>query len=203
MTTSAEKVRENRLRRMAERQGFALRKSRRRDPHALDYGTYYLVDPDTGLLDQRWEWRWGMDVDSIEEILESGDAEAALATMASNREKAFLTAPGVIGEYMRERSNWRASKAEEYPEDPRNLQAADGLEKLADYVESLPLTDERIVSLAGCIMDGIFMPGPEASQAISRFRFNQGEVAGDCEAFVSRLAEDAPQEWFREYVANS
>lgn len=38
------KIRENRLRRMADRQGYALRKSRRRDPRALDYGTYMLVD---------------------------------------------------------------------------------------------------------------------------------------------------------------
>ena len=42
--TQAEKVYENRLRRMAERQGLALRKSRRRDPLALDYGAYWLVD---------------------------------------------------------------------------------------------------------------------------------------------------------------
>jgi hypothetical protein len=40
-----EKVRENRMRRMAERQGLELRKSRRRDPRALDYGTYALVNP--------------------------------------------------------------------------------------------------------------------------------------------------------------
>jgi hypothetical protein len=39
-----EKVRENRLRRMAERQGLALKKSRRRDPRAIDYGMYMLVD---------------------------------------------------------------------------------------------------------------------------------------------------------------
>ena len=39
-----EKVRENRLRRMAERQGLELRKSRRRDPRAIDYGTYMLVN---------------------------------------------------------------------------------------------------------------------------------------------------------------
>ena len=42
------KVRENLLRRMAERQGFRLEKSRRRDPRARGYGTYQLVDPDTG-----------------------------------------------------------------------------------------------------------------------------------------------------------
>jgi hypothetical protein len=39
-----EKVRENRLRRAAARQGLILRKSRRRDPRALDYGNYWLVD---------------------------------------------------------------------------------------------------------------------------------------------------------------
>ncbi len=44
MTSSTpEKVRENRLRRMAERQGLKLHKSRRRDPRAIDYGTYHLT----------------------------------------------------------------------------------------------------------------------------------------------------------------
>lgn len=47
---TAEKVRENRLRRMAQRQGMALRKSRRRDPRALDYGLYWLVDADRNLI---------------------------------------------------------------------------------------------------------------------------------------------------------
>lgn len=37
------KVRENRLRRMAKRQGLELVKSRRRDPRALDFGAYQLV----------------------------------------------------------------------------------------------------------------------------------------------------------------
>ena len=43
-----EKVRENRLRRKAERQGLKLIKSRRRDEDALDFGLYTLIDPDTG-----------------------------------------------------------------------------------------------------------------------------------------------------------
>jgi hypothetical protein len=38
-----EKVRENRLRRKAERQGLKLVKSRRRDPLALDYQLYALI----------------------------------------------------------------------------------------------------------------------------------------------------------------
>jgi len=36
------RVRENRLRRMAARQGYKLHKSRRRDPLARDYMTYRL-----------------------------------------------------------------------------------------------------------------------------------------------------------------
>jgi hypothetical protein len=43
----AEKVRENRLRRAAARQGLRLEKSRRRDPRALGYGTYQLVNERT------------------------------------------------------------------------------------------------------------------------------------------------------------
>lgn len=37
-----DKVRENRLRRMAQRQGRELTKSRRRDPLAQDYGSWTL-----------------------------------------------------------------------------------------------------------------------------------------------------------------
>jgi hypothetical protein len=42
-----EKVREDRLRRMAARQGLRLVRNPRRDPRATDYGTYMLVGPDT------------------------------------------------------------------------------------------------------------------------------------------------------------
>ena len=45
---NGEKVRENRLRKAAERQGYRLMKSRARDPHALGFGLYALVDPSHG-----------------------------------------------------------------------------------------------------------------------------------------------------------
>lgn len=48
-TDQAAKVRENLLRRMAERQGLMLRKSLRRDPLALGYGRYYVTS--------RADWR--------------------------------------------------------------------------------------------------------------------------------------------------
>ena len=44
MMTNDEKVKVNRMRRMAERQGLTLRKKRRLDPYAPDYGTFTLVD---------------------------------------------------------------------------------------------------------------------------------------------------------------
>jgi hypothetical protein len=40
---TAEKVRENRLRRVAGRRGLRLEKSRRRDPQAMDYGLFWIV----------------------------------------------------------------------------------------------------------------------------------------------------------------
>jgi len=43
-----DKVRENRVRRRAARLGLRLMKSRRRDPEAIDYGLYALVDLEVG-----------------------------------------------------------------------------------------------------------------------------------------------------------
>lgn len=45
---TAAKVQEIRARRAAERQGLRLAKSRRRDPRALDYGTFTLTDLASG-----------------------------------------------------------------------------------------------------------------------------------------------------------
>jgi hypothetical protein len=46
MTPREVKSLETRLRRAAERRGYRLEKSRRRDPAAYDYGTYQLVYAD-------------------------------------------------------------------------------------------------------------------------------------------------------------
>ena len=43
----AEKVRENRVRRMAERQGLKVVKSRRKDPRGIGYGKYKVLDATT------------------------------------------------------------------------------------------------------------------------------------------------------------
>ena len=65
---SEDKIRENRLRRMAERQGLRLTKSRRRDRHATGYGTYQLVDGTASQADIA-VGDYGLDLDQIESQL--------------------------------------------------------------------------------------------------------------------------------------
>jgi hypothetical protein len=69
MNVSA-KVRENRLRRMAARQGFRLVKSRRRDPFAIGYGKYRIETGDgveaTGFDSPMG---WGLTLDEVEDRL--------------------------------------------------------------------------------------------------------------------------------------
>lgn len=63
-------MRENRLRRAAERQGLRLVKSRRRDPRAFDYGKYMLVDVQTsGVVYGLVAGHIGADLDDIEAYL--------------------------------------------------------------------------------------------------------------------------------------
>jgi hypothetical protein len=54
--TRAVKARENRLRRKAERQRARLHKSGRRDPHAWDYGRWWIELDDGSVL---WDYEMG------------------------------------------------------------------------------------------------------------------------------------------------
>jgi hypothetical protein len=74
MTTEAEKTRETRLRRMAKRQGLRLMKSRVRDPRALDYGRWYVVEPYTNAVVAGDPGYMGLD--DVERYLMEGDADA-------------------------------------------------------------------------------------------------------------------------------
>ena len=64
---AAYKVWENRIRRMAERQGLRLEKSRRRDTRAVDYGTYRLANPATNtVVSYATPSLYGLALDDIE-----------------------------------------------------------------------------------------------------------------------------------------
>lgn len=65
MADTAEKVRENRLRRVAARRGLTLTKSRRRDEGALDFGVYWFLDD----RDRHVGSEQGYDLDGVERFL--------------------------------------------------------------------------------------------------------------------------------------
>ena len=62
---------ENRVRRMAERQGLSLRKSRRQDPQAYNYGIYWIADPHRNALVSDES---GMSLDEAERWLTDRDS---------------------------------------------------------------------------------------------------------------------------------
>jgi hypothetical protein len=69
----ADKARENRLRRIAARQGLHLTKSHTRDPQAPDFGTYMLTDPATNLPVASGQNGYGLSLDDVERALHRGD----------------------------------------------------------------------------------------------------------------------------------
>src|SRR4051812_8684378 len=62
-----EKVRENRLRRMAERQGFRLVKSKTRDPRAIGFGGWIVVNSATNIVEAGGNLF--LSIDEVEEFL--------------------------------------------------------------------------------------------------------------------------------------
>jgi hypothetical protein len=67
---AADKVRENRLRRAAVRQGLQLVKSRARDPRALDFGRFMIVDAHTGgVVAGELHSALALDLDQVEAYL--------------------------------------------------------------------------------------------------------------------------------------
>lgn len=74
----AQKYRENRLRRVADRQGLTISRSRVRDPQAKDFGLYAVINVIKGTtvnpsLDNRWLHSWTLD--EAEDYIYSGKAD--------------------------------------------------------------------------------------------------------------------------------
>jgi len=74
----ADKVRENRARRAAARQGLALLKSRRRDPNSLGYGGYMIQDLRTNtVVAGGGPTPYGLALPDVEEYLRIGQPGGA------------------------------------------------------------------------------------------------------------------------------
>lgn len=69
MASTATRVRENRLRRAAGRQGLRLVKSRLRDPRALDHGRFKIVDAGTHAVVAGVVPVYGLSLDDVETFL--------------------------------------------------------------------------------------------------------------------------------------
>lgn len=68
--TEEDKVRANRLRRAAARQGLQLIKSRRRDPRALDFGGWMIVEISTNkVVAGATPREYSMSLDDVESYL--------------------------------------------------------------------------------------------------------------------------------------
>jgi hypothetical protein len=88
------KVRENRLRRLAERQGLRLSKSRSRDRTAADFGSYQLEDRSTGVVVLKGvEARFGLSLDDVEERLENPQSAVVAMDQTVNMNVAKVLAP--------------------------------------------------------------------------------------------------------------
>lgn len=64
-----EKVRENRLRRMAGRQGLQLRKSPQKDPRSIGYGRWQIYDERVGTVVAGPPHGDSLDLDQVEKFL--------------------------------------------------------------------------------------------------------------------------------------
>ena len=66
-----DKVRENKLRRMAQRQGLRVVKSRRRDPQAYDYNGYMILDTAiNGIVAGSQPMEFSFSLDDVERFLQ-------------------------------------------------------------------------------------------------------------------------------------
>lgn len=77
-----DKVRENRLRRAAKRQGKLIVKSKARDPRAVGYAGYMLVDLETATVAAGGLGADGLSLDEIETILTGGEPKPVPATVS-------------------------------------------------------------------------------------------------------------------------
>ena len=66
-----DKIRENRLRRAAARQGLVITKSRVRDPRATTYGAWFIADANTRSLQTS---ELGISLDEVEVFLTGDEA---------------------------------------------------------------------------------------------------------------------------------
>jgi hypothetical protein len=99
-----------------------------------------------------------------------------------------------LADYVRSQAQWRGAKAEQYPDDERNVRSADSLRALAEAVEQMrPQQEELIRSIEGLIREQRWgTPGRGVEQAVSRYGFD-GEPLEPA-AFLAGLLDTARED---------
>ena len=111
-----------------------------------------------------------------------------------------LTRRALLG-FLREQAEWRMWKAEECPEDGRNVHSAEQLLQLVELVGVLPVDDERLRMLAMVHSGdaGVLRPGADAARLAGSYGFDRDEQAGTwlrgfVDAAVRGTVEDVDDE---------
>jgi hypothetical protein len=114
-----DKVRENRLRRIAERRGLKLEKSRRRDPHARDFGGFMLIEPQTkATLLGSDGFAFSATLDDVDAYL---SARHASKKPSAALERALALTPGVVSGDPVARAEFEALLNEEHRKEKERI----------------------------------------------------------------------------------
>lgn len=93
-----------------------------------------------------------------------------------------------FAQYTRAVAEWRRRRYDDDLRDRRNLRSADALDEFADYVESLPTDDERLVRLGQlCLRGETFELSQRAAYELGRFRFFSEDATLD--GFLDQLVQ--------------
>jgi hypothetical protein len=92
-------------------------------------------------------------------------------------------------------ADWRASKAEQYPDDKRNIKSSQSLTRLAKKLSVLPADDERVAAYGEVMDRAVELENPlyDISQAHSRYIGRYGfdyPQDGDPAVFLDELTEE-------------
>jgi hypothetical protein len=97
----------------------------------------------------------------------------ARRTAMSAEQDRIARTRAALADFVRIRADWRADRASEWPEDPRNARSANALYDLESWVLALPDSDDRLRQLAAHYPEDIaFIPaGERAAHFASRYGF--------------------------------
>ena len=107
----------------------------------------------------------------------------------------------ILSNYVREQAGWREEKAEDHPDDQRNVQSAKALNSLADYLEHEDASVNQNVNFL-CELDagtGSFTPGEQGRYLVGRYGFGYAATSvAQHEALLDELSIAAMKDIYEE-----